>query len=199
MIHHYRNFLIPSFLLLTLIGCQSAPTSLVKQSPKSIPVPMLINGVSNFAEIAPGLYRGSQPDVQGFQTLSDTYHIKTIIDLRSTGDDKPLIEKSDREFRLIRLHAKPWHPEDEDVVRFLQAMRDPANRPIFIHCAQGCDRTGWFIATYRIVEQEWDKNDALYEMYRFGYHPIWWLIRRHIDHLDVESIRNQLSQKSLIR
>ena len=50
---------------------------------------------------------------------------------------------------------------------------DPNRWPVYVHCAAGKDRTGYAVATYRIVEQGWDADSAIEEMFDFRYNPIW--------------------------
>ena len=49
-----------------------------------------------------------------------------------------------------RLRAKQWHPENEDVVRAMKVILTPEYQPVFVHCQAGKDRTGLFVAVYRI-------------------------------------------------
>ena len=72
---------------------------------------------------------------------------------------------------------RAWHPESEDIVILLSALRrlsaDPSRWPVFVHCAAGKDRTGYAIASYRIIEENWQADDAIHEMFDFHYNEIW--------------------------
>lgn len=53
------------------------------------------------------------------------------------------------------------------------ADREDYQRPIYIHCKDGVDRTGFVVARYRMWIQEWCKKRAAQEMIAMGNH--WWL------------------------
>ncbi len=40
-----------------------------------------------------------------------------------------------------------WRPSDRQVHQFLSIVRNPANRPVFVHCRQGWNRVGIMTAS----------------------------------------------------
>ena len=140
-------------------------------------------GLKNFAQIAPGLYRGAQPTAEGFKEL-EKMGVKTVINLRALHDDTEAIRGTS--LRCIAIPCNAWHPEKEDVVAFLKAVSDEKNGPVFVHCKQGSDRTGMMIAAYRIHEQHWTEDEALAELPLFGFHEVFATIREHIRKWDLE-------------
>ena len=127
-------------------------------------------GVENFGRISPALWRGAQPTAEGFRSL-EAAGVRTIVSLRHDHDDAPLMQGT--QLKLVRIPARAWHPEEEDMVRFLEVLQDPANWPVYVHCAQGRDRTGYAVATYRVVVQDWSADDALHEMFDFHFNTAW--------------------------
>ena len=109
-------------------------------------------------------------------------------------DDAPLVAAASA-LRLEEISFKTWHPEDEDVVRFLRIATTPALQPVLVHCRHGSDRTGTMVAVYRIVVEGWTKAQATDEMVNggFGFHPMWQNLLRYIEALDVDAIRAQVS------
>jgi protein tyrosine/serine phosphatase len=83
-----------------------------------------------------------------------------------------------------------WHPEDEDVIRWLQVVTDKSKQPIFVHCQHGADRTGTMVAIYRIIVEGWSKEEAIKELTEggFGFHSIWDELVDYIQKLDVDEI-----------
>jgi len=187
-----------SLLAGCLIGCAHSSAPVEKPSDlhqQSLPTtrqaayPIKIAGVGNFAQVSPVLYRGEQPTAEGFVELKKM-GIKTVVTLRSFHDDTKLLKGAG--LRYFQIHAKAWHPEDEDIVAFLKIVTNAENQPVFVHCQQGSDRTGYSVAAYRMVEQGWSADDAIAEMGNFAFHPIWTDIPVYLKQLNVESIRAQI-------
>jgi protein tyrosine/serine phosphatase len=117
--------------------------------------------------------------------------IKTVLNLRSFHSDTHLV--SSGEFKLARLHMKPWHAEDEDVVAFLKIAGDTNNLPVFVHCQRGADRTGMICAMYRVVLCGWPKDAAVQEMKEggFAFNPGWENLANYVQHADVEALKKR--------
>ena len=177
-----------SLLLLGLAACAgtsaAAPEESVLLPRDELP------GLSNFAKIDDGLYRGAQPTSAGMEVLQ-SLGVKTIVNLRAVHSDRDEIEG--KGFRHAHISCKAWHPEEGDVVRFLAIAMEPENRPVFVHCEHGADRTGMMIAAYRVVAQGWSPEDAAVELPRFGFHPIWTGIRSRVRSFDAEALRRQVA------
>lgn len=148
-------------------------------------------GLPNFHRVSPALYRGAQPTSGGLAELS-RFGVKTVVSLRAFHGDR-LPDGVDLEYE--RISFKSWHPETEDVVRFLRTVTDPTKQPVFVHCQHGSDRTGMMCAIYRIVVEGWSKADAVQEMTAggYGFHPMWQNLVSYVEELDVESLRRQTS------
>jgi protein tyrosine/serine phosphatase len=127
--------------------------------------------VANFAQVAPGIFRGAQPDPDGFRALKER-GVKTIVNLRSKHDDRVDAEPLGMSVVTIPMSAKlKLDPPDDDEIRtFLAAVTDPARQPVFVHCAEGRDRTGVMCAVYRMEVEGWTPERALEEMRSFGWH-----------------------------
>jgi tyrosine-protein phosphatase SIW14 len=148
-------------------------------------------GLTNFARVSPELYRGAQPTALGFRTLK-SIGVRTIVNLRSAHSDRATI--AGLGFRYIEIPSHAWTPNHEVVAKVLAVVRDPANQPVFIHCQHGADRTGYTVASYRIVEQQWDRDSALRELRRFGFHAIWGAIPSFVEELDPKAMRTRVAQ-----
>jgi protein tyrosine phosphatase (PTP) superfamily phosphohydrolase (DUF442 family) len=147
-------------------------------------------GLPNFYMVTTNLYRGAQPTVRGMEEL-EGMGIKTVLNLRSFHSDEDRLDGT--EMKQARLHMKPWHSEDEDVIHFLKLATDTNNLPLFVHCQRGADRTGMLCAMYRIVVCGWNKKEALDEMIDggFGYNSTWQNMVRYIQKVDVAKIRQE--------
>ena len=127
-----------------------------------------INGISNFGEVTPRLFRGAQPNKRGYEALA-RMGIDIVVDTRGN--------RTNSEGKEVRHHgmqyvAIPWHcpfPKDESFARFLRLMRDNPNKKVFVHCRLGDDRTGMMIAAYRMGAEGWTADEAMVEMREFGF------------------------------
>ncbi len=97
------------------------------------------------------LYRGAQPREVGFSELK-ILGITTIVDLR--GEDREKIS---------------WERQRAESL----GMRYNPGQKIFVHCRFGDDRTGVFTAVYRMAIEKWSAEQAIKEMYFFGFNGFW--------------------------
>lgn len=148
-------------------------------------------GLTNFAQVSPVLYRGAQPTAAGFRTLK-SMGVRTIVNLRSVHSDRGMI--AGLGLRYVEIPSHAWNPDDAVVAKFLAVVRDPANQPVFVHCQHGADRTGYTVASYRIVEQGWDRDRALGELRRFGFHSVWGGIPTYVAELNPTAMRVRVAQ-----
>ena len=63
-------------------------------------------------------------------------------------------------------------PNDNEVNDILAKLADPANRPVFVHCMQGHDRTGLIIGLFRVFVEKWTPQAAHDEMMALGFTSI---------------------------
>ena len=142
-----------------------------------------IGGIDNFCKVEESFYRGAYPTEQGLQYLKQI-GIKTIVDFRSPGravsQEKRLAEGLGIKYINIPFGFFRMPPEDSQIRKFIDIVKDPANRPIFVHCQHGRDRTGMMVATYRIVVQDWPKEKAYQEAKGYGFNPVYFHMKRFI-------------------
>jgi protein tyrosine phosphatase (PTP) superfamily phosphohydrolase (DUF442 family) len=163
------------------------------QRPNNWAQPLQVPGLPNLHKVSNDLYRCAQPMAEGIKNRS-LLGIKTVINLRSFHSDAGIIDDTASE----HIAMKAWHPEEEDVVRFLRIVTDPKRVPVLVHCQHGADHTGTMCAIYRIAVQGWSKEEALREMKEggFGFHGVWQNLIRYIDGLDIERIKQKAGIKS---
>lgn len=129
--------------------------------------------VRKFAVVEEGvLYRSAQPDEAGWKRLRDRYRIRTVIDLREDLPNEPwaVLERqfcAQNGIRHVRLPVGRERLTDEELRIVIDTIRDPACRPVLVHCELGKARTGVVIAAYRIVAQGWTYEAALAEAQRY--------------------------------
>ena len=152
---------------------------------------MELEGVPNFHQVSPSLYRSAQPTETGMANLKKM-GIRTVINLRSFHSDRD--EISDTGLAYEHIYMKAWHPERKEVIRFLQIVTDPNRAPILVHCKHGADRTGTMCAIYRIALEGWSVEDAIKEMTEgdFNFHEVWDNLPEFIEELNIDEIKMKL-------
>jgi uncharacterized protein (TIGR01244 family) len=128
-------------------------------------------GIENFAVVqdgAKGICRGAQPSAAGIETLKSR-GVRTVIDLRDDARSDARKNAESAGLTYIHIPTNAAATEPAKIRGFLEAMAT-CPRPVFVHCMQGCDRTGLEIAVYRVVVENWTREDALRELYGHGYH-----------------------------
>ncbi|MEK6285317.1 MAG: tyrosine-protein phosphatase [Acidobacteriota bacterium] len=125
--------------------------------------------VKNFGCVNETFYRGAQPKEQDYAGLA-AMGVKTVIDLQMGGVDREqaLVEAQGMKFHRIGMSDKN-QPSPEQAELFLKIVNDPANQPVFVHCAGGRHRTGAMSAIYRITHDGWTAEQAFQEMKQYDF------------------------------
>jgi protein tyrosine phosphatase (PTP) superfamily phosphohydrolase (DUF442 family) len=186
------RLLIYGALLVT--GCAMRPPGHPTQT-WAPPCDTCIVDVPNFGKISPTLWRGAQPTAKGFKEL-ERAGVKTILSLREDHDDFQKLEATNLKYLRIPMHA--WDPEKAQLVVLMKELdrilKDPNSTPVFIHCLEGKDRTGYSAALYRIVYDQWTPDDAIREMFDFRFNAIWFRNPAFLRRVDVKGVRDLIDR-----
>ena len=179
MVRRAFFFLILSGLLSSQLLAQeeaSAQSGAPAKEQPAYGVKLHLAGIHNAGKINDMLYRGAQPKETGLAELKEL-GITTIVDLRGEDRDKYEWERKQTEalgMRFVHLAVSGWAPpSDEQVAKFLELFRHDPRQKVFVHCRFGDDRTGVFVATYRMAVDKWTPEQAMKEMYFFGFNGFW--------------------------
>ena len=178
-----------------MAACCSFAALLVADEPATSRPPswartIKVEGVPNLFQVATNIYRSAQPTFEGMRNLKEM-GIETVVNLRSFHSDRDEIGQTGLGYEHI--HMKAWHPEREEVVRFLQIVSNEKRGPVLFHCQHGADRTGTMCAVYRIAIQGWTREEAVREMTEggYGFHAVWKNLPKWIEDLDFDSIKKE--------
>jgi len=175
---------------------QLSPSSLAYPLPKGVRVSehlFGLPGLTNVGRIAPGIYRGAQPAPGGYATLKKM-GIRTVINLRTTESEKKKVEAVG--MRSVEIPVGMFNNGDRKKLdKVIAIMADPANRPVFVHCRQGQDRTGIVVAAYRMKIDGWPLSLAEAEMESFGFNDVWVNFRRFLHRYAAELDRAKGTMK----
>jgi tyrosine-protein phosphatase SIW14 len=147
-------------------------------APSSVPIGEKISlpGIHNAGKVSDQLYRGAQPSLSSLAELKKL-GITTIVDLRAEFQNTSKQERQQTEslgLHFVRIPVGGFsNPSSAQLAEFFSLIRATPAQKIFVHCAFGDDRTGVFIASYRIAFQHWSADQALSEMMAFGYNRFW--------------------------
>ena len=145
--------------------------------------------LGNFGIVRAGsIYRGRQPTEQGFRSLA-ILGVKTIVNLRAHpyGGEDELIKSLGMNqvlFPMVQIES----PDAAKLKALIAQIALPVY-PVYIHCAEGKDRTGAICGCIRATEG-WDyKTEILPEMYSYGHNPIFEPMRGTIETFIKESAK----------
>ena len=122
--------------------------------------------------------------------------VKTVVNLRAYRGDVGKLKGLG--FKYVHLRCRAWLPSAKKIASFLKVVEDPANRPVFVHCWHGSDRTGLAIASYRIMVQGWNLDDAVDELHAFGFHHrVFPQILRYLKRFDASTMRSLVENSEM--
>jgi tyrosine-protein phosphatase SIW14 len=153
---------------------QSASLSPSSSPPSAQKISLV--GVPNAGKVSEFLFRGAQPHLPDLAELKKI-GITTIVDLRAEFPATRDQERSRAESLGIRFVSLPVggfsNPTSAQLAEFFNLLRASPPQKIFVHCQYGEDRTGVFIAAYRIAFDHWSSDQAFSEMLAFGFNRSW--------------------------
>lgn len=122
----------------------------------------------NFAVVVPGLYRGGIiENEQQLKTLKDLFGVERVISLHEDEDIPVMCEKIGLEHKMVPF--EDGEHDDEGRLLFNDNVSKILDqKPTYIHCLFGQDRTGGVIARYR-TENGWPCQLAYLEAKAFGF------------------------------
>ena len=167
----FKSF-ITAFLLMVVLPLAAAVTAEELRCAASYRMEKFaLAGVGNFGRVNERLYRGAQPTTEGFAQLK-SLGVDTVVRL-SLGEEGSAAERAVVESLGMHFVNLPWssvhEPNADQIVAFLSLVRDHPDRTLFVHCKAGSDRTGVFVALYRIAMDHWAAPRAIDEMKAFHY------------------------------
>ncbi len=132
---------------------------------------------SSIEQVTPNLYRGPDPKVADLYALRDN-GIKTVVSLRTNPERKKaeLAKKLGIKWYQIKTGVF-MTPTDEQFDEFRKIVNDPKNQPCYASCEIDMDRTGVYIAAYRMVDQHWTTKQMVDE-FSSHHQKKWWPIFR---------------------
>jgi protein tyrosine/serine phosphatase len=130
------------------------------------------SALPNFAQVAPGLYRGAAPTPAGLAKVKGM-GVATVVDLRiapkTVAKERAEVQALGMKFVNLPMGSDP--PTPKQVATFLALTGNASQHPVFVHCQHGADRTGCMFGIYRETHDKWPYAKAYTEMRHYGFKP----------------------------
>lgn len=147
-----------------------------------------LSNFENLYKLDKELFRSEQPSRDGMIQL-EKYGLSTILNLRNIKRNK----KNGTNLTLKHIRINTWNMSEAEVLEVLKIIEE-SPKPVLVHCKHGSDRTGVVIAAYRMILQNWSKEEAIAEFMKpeFGYHEKWFPnLLKLLQNMDLYKIRKQ--------
>jgi protein tyrosine/serine phosphatase len=183
-----------AFVLATSALAASDPAvTRARVRPADWGAPVIDASLENCFRVSDELFRCEQPakrDLPDLQALG----IHTLLNLRRYHTDSPDFAKAG-----LTLVAEPMDAGKVTVDQLVSALRKfrAAPKPVLVHCWHGSDRTGTFVATYRLVFQNWTRAAAIDELRHggYGFHETAFPnLVTLLENLDIEAVRKRVME-----
>ncbi len=154
--------------------------------------PVTNRDVKNWFKLNEHVYRSAQPDSEGMEQIYN-FGIRHVLNLRRYFSDED--EAKGLGLTLYRVKMNVSQIKDNEIIRALRIIKS-VDDPILIHCMLGSDRTGVVSAMYRIVFQNWSKEEAIDELVNggYGFHHFLHNIPEYIINMDIEYIKEAVNK-----
>lgn len=150
---------------------QAQRTTEISSDNRPVPIIKLkLKGVTDFGEVTPTLYRGSQASPEGIRNLKEM-GIDIFVDLRGNKHrDRMRVEQLGMQY--VPVGGLCFPQSDKKYAKFLSVIDDHPGKKIYVECRLGNDRTGMAIASFRMANQGWTPDQAMEEMHVYGFTAI---------------------------
>jgi len=131
--------------------------------------------VEGFAEVVPGrLYRCRQPRGEQWGLLR-RHNIHVVVNLRPEGENPKDFQEERQACQAagvesVNIPIGDPLPDYDQIRQFIRVVR-ASKGPVLLHCEHGRNRTGYMIATYRVVAQNWSPDKAWDEICEYSSEP----------------------------
>jgi len=181
-----RHYLLLFSILFLLCGADTP-----RERPLTWAHPFIHTKIGNLHKVSDDLFRSEQPVKSGVEDLK-SLKIHTLLNLREYHDDDEFFKQNG--FVLVHYKMSAGGAKVTDLIAALKLFKD-AEKPVLVHCWHGSDRTGLIVAGYRLVFQNWSREDAIEEfrLGGFGYHEkIYPNIVKLLETMDIEAVKKSV-------
>jgi Tyrosine phosphatase family len=143
--------------------------------------------IVHFVKIDNGVYGGSKPKSDADFAFLQSTGVRYILEVHFlpflNGPEKSNAKRYGIQLVSVPMNASPVPPREKHVNRALLIMRSKDQKPVYLHCVLGRDRTGLVTGLYRIYFNGLGGDQALKEMKASGFRDSWFVagLKRYFD------------------
>jgi uncharacterized protein (TIGR01244 family) len=131
--------------------------------------PVTPAGIVNFTRVDAAVACGGATEPSALEALAGQ-GFASVVNLRlaeepGVAQEAGVVAASGMAYHHLPMH--PNAPEPATVDQFLEIVADPANQPVYIHCASA-SRVGAVWAIKRVVQDGWSREQAVGEARAIG-------------------------------
>jgi tyrosine-protein phosphatase SIW14 len=174
----------------TLTFCLSAMLVLLLAAATVAQTPDDHPELPRFHQLNEELYRGAQPRAGGLRRLAEL-GVVTVLNLRGSNARTRMDEAEAKSLGLkyFNVPLPVWgRPSDSSIRRVMEIIAAAENRPVFVHCKDGVDRTGMIVALYRMSHDGWLPDVATAEAMHNGMRSYQYWMRDYIHDFYVRGV-----------
>ena len=127
---------------------------------------------SQVIKVTEGIYRGPRlGDLNELKSLK----IRTILNLEDNSEAIQKESQAAEQLGMVMVNIPMSgisRPKPADLLRAVKIIENQDSHPIYVHCLHGRDRTGFVIAAYKIIHNDWTVEKAYQEAVDSG-HNTW--------------------------
>jgi hypothetical protein len=132
-------------------------------------------------KVADGVFRGPHPQESDLNELSRR-GIKTVLSLENNptvvAEEESVCHSLDLNFVNIPL-SELAPPSPGDLNRAVRVIQQNRGHGVYIHCRRGIDRTGYVIASFRMLVEKYTFDAAYMECCDHGHSPLFYFLWKH--------------------
>jgi len=124
-------------------------------------------------QATPSIYRGLDPKTKDIYAL-EKMGIKTIVSVRTNPEWKKQRLCQSLGMKWIQIKTGVFlTPTYEQFDQFRAIVNDSRNQPCYVCCEVAMDRTGVYLAAYRMVDQHWSA-EQISDEFKKHHQKVWW-------------------------
>jgi protein-tyrosine phosphatase len=129
--------------------------------------------------VTDGILAGSKPTRDADFIFLKSQGVRFLLQPRFlpflAGYERSKAKRYGMEYLSVPMNASPFAPSEKHVNAALRIMRTKADKPLYLHCVLGRDRTSLLVGLYMIYFEGASKEQAYAEMKAEGFRTVFFV------------------------